>query len=401
MSGNFIEIIGKTFNRWIVRVIPEGIQPLPNTTDFGSDSITLQFCIYNKKEHDEKFSKPLSIDNVEGLSSNSILFDSDGQFIWKVGNSDKLEYPITKEEYNNAHCLIIWSDPFGSAAFKDGTYRKGVFITKAFKKTAELKSRIMTHVIEVELQVIESVISFFIDLVIENSSGESEFLKGLCDGLNNNETRLKEFGKLGVISPSIGANNTKFLSIINNSAEKIYGTYYDSDTEVDLYDLDFWYDEYAKKKDGELQWGDTKISLYDFKEPIGQHYGAMLRIGNDAKIYSNEGFSNLDWGILSYQTGIGSDNAKMLANMDPSSRDEIQDDIATDEGYELAMDSASSNEKPVFFDRRKLFLNTVKTIQRTGGYYTHLEVQIHNEKEKARKEKLLSESRKHMPQIKY
>lgn len=400
MSENFSEIKQKTLERWILRVIPEGIQPLPNTTDFGCDSITFQFCLYNKKEHDEKFSKPLSINNVEALRANSILFDCEGHFIWKVGSSGKLEYPITKEEYNNAYSLIIWSNPFGSAAFKDGAYRKGVFIATSLKKTEEVRSNVLTHVIEMELKIIESVISFFIDLVIENSSGKSEFLKGLCDGLNNNKTRLKAFGKLGVISPSIGSNNTKWLANRNNTAENIYGTYYDSDTEVDLYDLDFWYSEYAKKKGDELQWGDTKISIYDFKEPIRQHYGAMLRIGNDAKIYSNEGFSNLDWGILSYQVGIGPDNAKTFANMDPSSRDEIQDDIATDEGYKLAINSVSSNEKPVFFDRRKLFLNTVKTIQRTGGYYTHLEVQIHNEEEKAREERLRFESRKYTPQNK-
>lgn len=395
MRSYFSNIKPKKLERWMLRVIPDCVQPLPNTIDIGSDSIILHFCIYNETEYKAKLSKPLSIDSIEALSANSLLFNSEGHFPWKIGSSDKLEYPITKEEYNDAYSLIIWSDPFGSASFQDITFRKGVSITTSLLKKDESISNTLNHVIELKLKITESVISYFIDLVMAYSSSRSEFLKEICNDLNSNERRHLTFGKLGVISPSIGANNTKLLASINNAAEKIYGSYYDSGVELDLYDLDFWYSEYANKQGDTLEWGDTKISLYDFKEPIRKYYGAMFRIGNDAKIYSNEGLSNLDWGILSYQTGIGSDSAKKFADMDPHSRDQIQDDIATDEGYNLARNSANGDNKPVSFDRRKLFFNTVKTIQRTGGYYTHLEVQIHKRQEKEREEKIKIESTKY------
>lgn len=392
MENNFSKIALSYLERWTLRVMPTAGTLPPNTNDFGANSIMLHFCLYNEEEYNKKLSIPPAIRKIENLRANSIFFDSEGHFPWIVGEAGKLEHPITKEEYDNAYSLIIWSEPLGSAAFQDGNFRRGVLIKLELTRKDEVVSNILNHVIEVELEITESVISYFIDLVMAYSSKKSEFLVGLCKDINNNATRAQAFGKLGVISPSIGENNTEWLAGRNNLAELHYGTFYDSGNEIDLFDLDFWYSEYAHKEGDTLRWGESEISRYDFKAPINQYYGTMFRIGNDAKIYSNEGLSNLDWGILSYQTGIGPDKAKIFANMDPKSRDEIQDDIATDEGYKLAIDSAIDSNKPVSFDRRKLFMNTIKTIQRAGGYYTHLEVQLRNKKEEERDKKLLFES---------
>lgn len=50
--------------------------------------------------------------------------------------------------------------------------------------------------------------------------------------------------------------------------------------------------------------GQSNISIYDFKSPIKQLYAEMIRIGNDGRIYSNEGFSNLNWGLLENNSNL-------------------------------------------------------------------------------------------------
>ncbi|HDW7644619.1 TPA: hypothetical protein RM328_004500, partial [Escherichia coli] len=223
-------------------------------------------------------------------------------------------------------------------------------------------------------KVSQSVISYFLDLVEKYTTPNFEPLQEMHDAIKNGDQSA--LGKLGVMGVSIGSNNNWIYATRNDSGEVFIGDY-----GVDLYDKNYWISESKKAKNPfDIKWGESNISIYDFKAPIDTLYGAMMRIGNDGRIYSNEGFSNLNWGIVGYQLEVGPDRMIKYAHMDISSGDQAHDDVATGDGQEAA-ESATINPSifPAKLDRRKLFLFIVNAIS-TNDFYTHVGVDKYQKK---------------------
>ena len=122
-----------------------------------------------------------------------------------------------------------------------------------------------------------------------------------------------------------------------------------------------------------------------------------MRIGNDSRIYSNEGFSNLNWGIIGYQLEVGPDRMIRYAHMDIFSGDQTHDDAATRDGQKAAENAANTSTGgattyPRKLDRRALFLFTVNAIS-TNDLYTYVGVEKY---QKQKKEQLEKERQKFM-----
>jgi len=285
------------------------------------------------------------------------------------------EFPLTKAEYDEASSLVIWADPFASAAFCNTDLWKGVLIIDEISKYKKEESEGTTkkHVIDITVKIAQSVISYFLDLVEKYTTPNFETLKEIHDAIKNGDQNA--LGKLGVMGVSIGANNNQLYATRNDTGEFFVG-----DRGIDLYDKDYWISESKKANDpSNIEWGESNISIYDFKAPINALYGAMMRIGNDGRIYSNEGFSNLNWGIVGYQLEVGSDKMIRYAHMDIFSGDQTHDDVATKDGQKAAESAATTSEYPTKLDRRKLFLFTVNAIS-TNDLYTHVGVDKYKKK---------------------
>ncbi|RJT43005.1 hypothetical protein [Rahnella woolbedingensis] len=377
MGNIFSKDSNGVLERWVLKLeLDDGKQPSPNIEDFGRKLIIINYCLYTESQHKVIFSVPPDIKFIEPMEKNSIMFDSEGGLPWQVlaQCSMPLEFPITKKEYEKAYSLVVWADPFGSAAFFGGGYWKGVLIIKEISKfkTEEIVGNTKKNIINIKLQVAQSVISYFIDLVEKYTTSTLPELKEIHDAYKNGDKSV--LGKLGVMAPTIDKNNTVFYRRANNTAEFFIG-----DWGTDLYDGDYWIDESLKAKDpSNIEWGDSNISIYDFKAPIKKLYAEMIRIGNDGRIYSNEGFSNLNWGIVGYQLELGSDRMIEFAHMDPSSGNQDHDDAATRDG-QRAGESAGISQKnhtdlpaefPRALDRRKLFLFITKVLSENDLYTT-------------------------------
>lgn len=210
------------------------------------------------------------------------------------------------------------------------------------------------------------------DLVEEYTTPNFTALKEIHDSYKEGERNA--LGKLGVMGPSIGQNNTIYYKVRNDSADVFVGG-----KGIDLYDGDYWIAKSRHAKDpSNIKWGETNISIYDFKAPIKKLYAEIMRIGNDGRIYSNEGFSNLNWGIVGYQLELGPERMIEFAHMDPSSGNQDHDDSATRDG-QRAGESASvpqsndptiPDEFPRPIDRRKLFLFITKVLSENDLYTT-------------------------------
>ena len=237
------------------------------------------------------------------------------------------------------------------------------------------------NIIDISLKISQSVISYFLDLVEKYTTPNFEPLQEMHDAIKSGDRNA--LGKLGVMGVSIDSNDSSFDAEYIDDGEWIVG-----DWGVDLYDKDYWISESKKAKDSNnVKWGESNISIYDFKAPINTLYGAMMRIGNDGRIYSNEGFSNLNWGIVGYQLEVGPDTMIRYAHMDIFSGDQTHDDEATRDGQKAGEIAAIPSSKyPVKLDRRKLFLFIVNTISK-NDLYTHVGV------DKYQKKKLLEKER--------
>lgn len=294
------------------------------------------------------------------------------------------EFPITKSEYDEAYSLVIWADPFASASFFwEGNWRGVLIIEEVSKYKHDVsEGAVNKHIIDVTVQVAQSVISYFLDLVETYTTPSFEPLKELHDAIKENNN-TDAMGRLGVMGVSIGQNNSIDYATRNNSREKIVDPFGD-----DLYDKDYWISESKKAKDSsDVKWGESNISIYDFKVPINSLYGSMMRIGNDGRIYSNEGFSNLNWGIVGYQLEIDPEKMIEYAHMDITSGDQTHDDEATMDGQKAAEIAANtSTDKPRALDRRALFLFTVNAIS-SNDLYTHVGVAKYQHAKKIQIEK--------------
>ncbi|HCM1955143.1 TPA: hypothetical protein N3A08_004255 [Salmonella enterica subsp. salamae serovar 9,46:z4,z24:z39:z42] len=93
----------------------------------------------------------------------------------------------------------------------------------------------------------------------------------------------------------------------------------------------------------------------------------MIRIGNDGRIYSNEGFSNINWGIVGRQLELEKGKANFYAALDPRSSNDAHDEKATNTGYEMVEKAALDKKFPVKLDRKILFSLTLKALL-TDGY---------------------------------
>ncbi|MFU2318337.1 hypothetical protein [Rahnella sp. PCH160] len=312
------------------------------------------------------------------------MFDSQGGLAWQIAEqfTNPLEFPITKKQYEEAYSLVIWADPFGSAAFFGNGYWKGVQILEGLSihKTEKTIGSNKTNIISIKLKVAQSVISYFIDLVEKYTTSNLPELKKIHDAYKSGDKNA--LGKLGVMGPSIGQNDSIYKAYKNDSGEFFLG-----ETGIDLYDKDYWREERKRAKDhSDIKWGDSNISIYDFKAPIKKLYSEVIRIGNDSRMYSNEGFSNLNWGIVGYQLELGPERMIEFAHMDPFSGNQDHDDAATRDGQragEIAGETQSDvteNQKsfPRPLDRRKLFLFITKVLSE-NDLYTYLGVLMHQE----------------------
>ncbi|EKK1678897.1 TPA: hypothetical protein JZG31_000494 [Escherichia coli] len=379
MGNIFSSNVGDIKERWVIRItLNAGDMPLPNTTDFDRTTIGINYCLYNKDEYDKKLPVIPDLHHMDTVEKNSVMFEGECAQQWKVSAQSPmpLEFPITKSEYNEAYSLIIWADPFASAAFFRNGYWKGVIIIDKISeyKHDESDGKTNKHIIDITLKVSQSVISYFLDLVEKYTTPNFEPLQEMHDAIKNGDQSA--LGKLGVMGVSIGSNNNWIYATRNDSGEVFIGDY-----GVDLYDKNYWISESKKAKNPfDIKWGESNISIYDFKAPIDTLYGAMMRIGNDGRIYSNEGFSNLNWGIVGYQLEVGPDRMIKYAHMDISSGDQAHDDVATGDGQEAA-ESATINPSifPAKLDRRKLFLFIVNAIS-TNDFYTHVGVDKYQKK---------------------
>lgn len=391
MGNIFSRNVNGINERWILRItLNAGEQPLPNTTDFGRETIGVNCCLYKKEEHDKKLPIAPDLHYIDTIEKNSVIFEGECTQQWKVNAQSPMpfEFPITKTEYDEAYALVIWADPFASAAFSYTDLWKGVLIIKEISKHKKEESDGVTkkHVIDITIKVAQSVVSYFLDLVEKYTTPNFEPLKEMHTAIKNGD--LNALGRLGVMGVSIGSNDNYMYATRNDLGEVFVG-----DRGVDLYDKDYWISESTKARDASnVKWGESNISIYDFKAPINVLYGAMMRIGNDGRIYSNEGFSNLNWGIVGYQLEVGPERMIKYANMDVTSGEQTQDDVATRDGQKAAENAANTSGKPATYpatlDRRALFLFTVNAIS-TNDLYTHVGVskyrqQIELQREKAR-----------------
>lgn len=359
---------------WVLKItLSAGEQPLPNVTDFGRATIAVNYCLYNKSEYDKKLPVTPNLHDIETIEKNSVIFEGECAQQWKVSAQSPMpfEFPLTKSEYDEAYSVVIWADPFASAAFfREGNWRGVLIIEEVSKYKHDVSEEAVNkHIIDVTVQVAQSVISYFLDLVETYTTPNFEPLKELHDAIKeNNDTDA--MGKLGVMGVSIGQNNSIIYATRNNAGEKTVDPFGD-----DLYDKDYWVSESKKAKDSsDVKWGESNISIYDFKVPINSLYGSMMRIGNDGRIYSNEGFSNLNWGIVGYQLEVGPEKMIEYAHMDITSGDQTHDDEATRDGQKAAEIAANtSSDKPGALDRRKLFLFVVNAIS-SNDLYTHVGV---------------------------
>ncbi|MCT6425044.1 hypothetical protein MTR55_10820 [Escherichia coli] len=400
--------------KWPLRlIVSAGEQPLPKISDIGVASLKIHYCLWNEEEYNEKLSVPPVIDDIPSLQKNTIVFPSEGNFPWSIFSNDSVmwETQISQDEFENAYCLMIWADPIGSAAFFDGSqYWKGVLriddmSTLKDNKKDEGKNYV-NHITEVNLKISQGVISYFIDLVEKYSSDSFNELKLIHDEIKKGNRNA--LGRLGVMGLSIGDNDTCYMSM----AVDVYEAKNRNDTgrKEDLYDGNY-YNEQRKVAFGpdggcinnnpiyydpdhttpfspyfavKVKWGQSNISIYDFKSPIKQLYAEMIRIGNDGRIYSNEGFSNLNWGIIGKQLELTSKDMKGFAALDPRSNHDEHDDAATDMGYEIAGSATSDKNYPVKFDRRTLFFLTLKSL-RENDLFTCLGAETYKAKQEALK----------------
>lgn len=396
MGNIYSSNIGDIKESWILRItLNAGEQPLPNTIDFGRATIGINYCLYNESEFKAKLPVHPDLKKIETVEKNSVMFEPECAQQLKVSAQSPMpfEFPITKTEYAEAHSLVIWADPFASAAFFGGGYWKGVLIIENVSnyKHDESDGIINKHVIGVTVKVAQSVVSYFLDLVEKYSASNFEPLKEIHDAIKNGDQDA--LGKLGVMGVSIDSNNSFLKATRNDSGELLAG-----DWGVDLYDKDYWISESKNAKDSsDVKWGESNISIYDFKTPIKKLYGEMMRIGNDSRIYSNEGFSNLNWGIIGYQLEVGPDRMIRYAHMDIFSGDQTHDDAATRDGQKAAENAANTSTGgattyPRKLDRRALFLFTVNAIS-TNDLYTYVGVEKY---QKQKKEQLEKERQKFM-----
>lgn len=372
---------------WILKItLSAGEQPLPNVTDFGRETIGINYCLYKKDEFNKKIPIRPTLRDIDTVEKNSIIFEGECAQQWKVSAQSPMpfEFPITKSEYDEAYSLVIWADPFASASFFwEGNWRGVLIIDNISQyKHDELDGMVNKHLIDITVKVAQSVISYFLDLVETYTTPNFEPLKELHDDIKDHNN-TDAMGKLGVMGVSIGQNNSIDYATRNNSGEKIVDPFGD-----DLYDKDYWISESKKAKDSsDVKWGESNISIYDFKVPINSLYGSMMRIGNDGRIYSNEGFSNLNWGIVGYQLEVGPDRMIKYAHMDITSGDQAHDDEATRDGQKAAEIAANtSSDKPRTLDRRELFLFIVNAIS-SNDLYTHVGVAKYQHAKKIQIEK--------------
>lgn len=372
---------------WSLKItLNAGEQPLPNIRDFGRPTIGLNYCLYNESEYKKKLPVKPKLSSIQTLEKNSVIFESEGAQQWNVSAQSPMpfEFPLTKSEYDDAYSLVIWADPFASAAFFwEGNWRGVLIIDNISQyKHDESDGIINKHVIDITVKVGQSVISYFLDLVETYTSPNFKPLKELHDAIKENNN-TDAMGRLGVMGVSIGQNNSINYATRNNSGEKVVDPFGE-----DLYDKDYWISESKKAKDSsDVKWGESNISIYDFKDPINSLYGSMVRIGNDGRIYSNEGFSNLNWGIVGYQLEVGPERMIKYAHMDLTSGDQTHDDAATRDGGKAAEIAANtSSDKPSALDRRALFLFIVNAIS-SNDLYTHVGVAKYQYAKKIQMEK--------------
>lgn len=385
MSDFFSENNCGVLERWFVRIDCElGEQPLPNVIDVGLESILVNYSLFDKEKSDDKFETAIDVKDMISLEKNSIMFESKGGLPWQVNGQGtmSLEFPITKKEFEETYTIVIWADPFGSAAFYAEGYWKGVVIIKKIArfKIEETDGSTKKNILNIKLKIAQSVISYFIDLVEKYTSPSFPVLQRMHDALINGDRSV--LGMLGVMAPSIGYNDNSLYATGINTAEVFYG-----ESGVDLYDGYYWvFERVMSGKLFTIEWGDCNISIYDFKAPIRKLYAEVMRIGNDGRLYSNEGFSNLNWGIVGYQLELGPERMIKFAHMDPSSENQDHDDAATRDGQSAGEKASkqvytrdSEPEKyPKEFDRRKLFLFITKVISE-NDLYTYLGVLKHRE----------------------
>lgn len=376
----------------------EVINHLPNGFDIGISKLSINYCLWNKDEHFDKLSVAPSMYDIPSLEKNSIIFSSEGLLMWDINSSDpvKLEFSITEDEFDNAYTFIVWADPLATASFYDDEkYWKGVLIKEdinAHKKDEELDGGI-NHIIDMKVKIGQSVVSYFIDLVQKYSTDSFEELKYFRERVGRGE--MDALGRLGVMGPSIEDNDTCSKAFGINAFEGVFG-----DRGVDLYDYDYYKSEHNKVfgPDDEcnisgfhseaVKWGQSNISIYDFKFPIKELYGSMFRIGNDGRIYSNEGLSNLNWGIVGRQAGLEQGVVGRFAAMDPRSQNDDHDDLAAKEGHDIAERAATSSTLPASLSRRTLFFQVLTKIT-SNDLFTCAGAQRHKlEKERQQREKV-------------
>ncbi|ELI0424158.1 hypothetical protein Q8V11_000807 [Salmonella enterica] len=395
--------------RWFLKIsISKGQQPLPNMTDIGINSLQVNYCLWSKKEYDEQFPVPLKIDKIYNLEKNTKLYPSEGAFPWVISaeESNPWKVQISEEEFDNANYLMVWAGPIGSAAFfdSDSSYWKGVLrinISSSKKVEEENNSNNINHIIEVNLNIAQSVISYFIDLVQEFSTNNYKELKKIHDDLAQGQ--LSALGKLGVMGPSLERNDDCLDAGKIDNFEAFRHNKFGFG--VDLYDYQYYEEQrrkvfgpdgncidissdipytsysdinggfsHTKYYNNTVGWNQSgsAISIYDFKTPIKKLYAEMIRIGNDGRIYSNEGFSNINWGIIGRQLNLEKGDTNYFATLDPFSSNEPHDELATDIGYEIADTVADEfSEFPAVLDRRAVFLLVLKSI-RENDYFTYL-----------------------------
>lgn len=390
MGNIYSSKIGGIKECWVLKItLNAGDQPLPNIADFGRATIGINYCLYNESEHKKKLPVTPDLHHIETIERNSVSFDGECAQQWKVSAQSPMpfEFPLTKSEYDEAYSVVIWADPFASAAFfREGNWRGVLIIDKISQyKHDESDGVVNKHVIDITVKIAQSVISYFLDLVETYTTPNFKPLKEIHDAIKRGDRDA--IGKLGVLGVSIGSNNNLDYATRNDIGDGIINP-----LDGDLYDKDYWISESKRTKNPyNIKWGESDISRYDFKAPISKLYGAMMRIGNDGRIYSNEGFSNLNWGIVGYQLEVGSDRMIKYAHMDVTSGDQTHDDVATRDGQKAAEIAANTSTGepatyPKILDRRALFLFTVNAIS-TNDLYTHVGVSKYQKQREAQREK--------------
>ncbi|WP_312817378.1 hypothetical protein [Atlantibacter subterraneus] len=403
--------------KWIIKLtISKGDQPLPKSYDIGTDALTISYCLWDESTYNEKLSILPKIYDIPSLIKNSISFPCHGTLLCSVSENPIVRMmEITKEEFNKSYCLIIWADPIGSTAFLDDNDKRWKGVLKKnkvslFKKDDEGDGYI-NHIIELNLKMAQGVISYFIDLVEEFSTGSFDELRLIHDEIMKGN--MDALGKLGVMGPSLGDNDTCIMAGAIDIYE--YGNRLKTGRKEDLYDFNYYNEQRKiafKSDDGclnehqdynnpdhttafsptssmQVKWGQSNISIYDFKTPIKQLYAEMIRIGNDGRIYSNEGFSNINWGIIGRQLEFEKGKANFYAALDPRSNNDLHDEKATNIGYEMAEKAALDKNFPVKLDRKSLFSLTLKAL-RENDLFTCLGAEMYKEKQRIEQDKKMT-----------